>query len=68
MTPCYSQLEDEVSMIAQVELIGRSGCAHFWTLVTRIQVTKRPDGMPNLEEPQRIAYVCLLCRAVREAS
>lgn len=54
-------------MIAQVELIGRSGCAHFWTLVTRIQVTKRPDGMPNLEEPQRIAYVCLLCRAVREA-
>lgn len=28
---------------------------------------QRPDGMPNLEEPQRIAYVCLLCRAVRAA-
>lgn len=53
-------------LLAQADLIGRSGCAHFWTKVTRTEVAGRTaSGLPELGKAELVGFVCMLCRAVR---
>lgn len=55
------------AQLKQAELIGRRGCAHFWTKVTRSEVAGRAQsGLPELGKAELVGFVCLLCRAVRE--